>query len=74
LDSRTACRASTSPKREALLRDLHAQGIVKTVEIVEHADGSGEFDDLPVVEVAAEFGPEFIVNRVSISGHALGKP
>jgi len=56
-----------------LFSRLHPQRVIKPVEVIEHPDGSRELYDLAVVEVAAEFGPEFVVHRVGVVGHALGQ-
>ncbi len=55
------------------LRRLHPHHVVEAVEVVEEADGGGEFDDFAFVEVLAEIGPHSVVNVVRMQRFAFGE-
>jgi hypothetical protein len=58
----------------ALLRRLHLQRVIKTVEIVKQTDRRQQLDNLTLIKVLAQLGKELVVDRVCVAGNALGQP
>ena len=59
--------------RVSSLGGFHFERIVEAVEIVEQPDGGGQFDDFALIEMLAQFGPEFVVHCRGVEGFAFGE-
>src|SRR5579875_3300251 len=53
---------------------LHAQRVIKAVEVVEQADGAEQFHDLALGVILAQFGELRVGHRVRIARYCFGQP
>ena len=51
--------------------DVHVQGVVEPVEIVEQADDRGDLDDLRLAEMPAQLGEEVVRDLAAAVGHRV---
>lgn len=67
-------RASRGPDRAgSLAGDVHVQGVVEPVEVVEEPRDGRKLHDLRVPEVRPELGHQGVVHAAGVAGHPLGQ-
>ena len=56
-----------------LPRGFHLQCIVEAIEIMKESDGSQQFHHFAFIKMTAQFGPERVINIVSVGSHPLSQ-
>jgi len=56
-----------------LLRGLHLQCVIESIEIIEESDSRQKLYDFTFIKILAQLIPKLIINSVGIAGHALSQ-
>ena len=49
------------------------EGVVEAIEVIEQTNHRRQLDDLAVVEVLFELGPDVFIHAMRVGGHPLGQ-
>ena len=59
---------------ECLLRRLHLQCVIKSIEIIKQPDRREQLDNFAFIKMLAQLAPELVVNGMRVFGDAFRQP